>query len=211
MPLRRKFTTAELKRQVDLPLLLAGMENHTEKELLDMPMSDRHYVPTGLVRDVQPDEAFETSLREHGFKATDNITLVPILTADEQKEYAQDPKALDAAMHTLEWMQDKDRKFFVADGANRTTLSKKYDLEPFALFLHPSIPFETLSYLAIANNEGITINTLPVVTRMFYVVCRIIRDCQLHRLHQQTPHSWALDERRYEPKEDVNFGRGLGW
>ena len=126
-----------------------------------MSPTDRHYVPTGLVQDVQPDAAFEKSLKEHGFKATDNITLVPILTPEEQAEYTKNPQRLDTLMRTSEWLQDKDRKFFVADGANRTTLSKKFNLEPFAMFLHPSIPFETLSYLAIANNEGITLNHFP--------------------------------------------------
>ena len=90
--IKLSFSRSAVKEQITLPLLL-------DTDQITLP-SQPVYIPTGLVRDVVPNEEFEQKFRKTGFVATQNILLVPILSDEEQMEWLSDEDAFMKRMCT---------------------------------------------------------------------------------------------------------------
>ena len=78
---------------------------------------------------------------------------VPYLTKAEEEAYVKDPAGFSATMATAEWLFHSKRSYFVCDGATRYTLCLANDFGLSAHFLHPSIPYYSMTKLAISSNE----------------------------------------------------------
>ena len=152
--IKLSFSSSAVKEQITLPLLL-------DTDQITLP-SQPVYLPTGLVRDVVPNEEFEQKFRKTGFVATQNILLVPILSDEEQMEWLSDEDAFMKRMCTTEWLSDVKRTFWVCDGATRYTLANKYDMDLWAMFLRPDICFLSATLIASGHNEGRCTAAVPL-------------------------------------------------
>ena len=157
LPLRRVFTNEEVKTSIRLPGMLK--DQHTLRTLTWEDILDKSeknmlvYSPRGLVREVEPTSEFVTTFKSEGFIATQNILLVPYLTKAEEQAYLNDPVGYLTIMATDAWLFHKNRSYFVCDGATRFNLCSANDFGLSAHFLHPSVPYCTMTKLAISSNE----------------------------------------------------------
>jgi DNA gyrase/topoisomerase IV subunit A len=157
LPLRRVFTNEEVKTSIRLPGMLK--DQHTLRTLTSEDILDKSeknmlvYSPRGLVREVEPTSEFVTTFKSEGFIATQNILLVPYLTKAEEQAYLRDPMGYSTTMATAAWLFHKNRSYFVCDGATRFNLCSANDFGLSAHFLHPSVPYCTMTKLAISSNE----------------------------------------------------------
>lgn len=157
LPLRRVFTNEEVKTSIRLPGMLK--DQHTLRTLTWEDILDKSeknmlvYSPRGLVREVEPTSEFVTTFKSEGFIATQNILLVPYLTKAEEQAYLRDPMGYSTTMATAAWLFHKNRSYFVCDGATRFNLCSANDFGLSAHFLHPSVPYCTMTKLAISSNE----------------------------------------------------------
>ena len=153
-PQRRVFTKEEVKTCIRLPGMLKDLHSLTPDEILDKSEKNMLvYSQRGLVREIEPTASFVTTFKQEGFIATQNILLVPYLTKAEEEAYLRDPEGYSATMATVGWLFNKKRSYFVCDGATRYTLCSANDFGLSAHFLHPSVPYCTMTKLAISSNE----------------------------------------------------------
>ena len=168
--IKLQFQPAAVRAQINLPMLL-DLSNTNARHA-----GQNEYVAAGLVRDVVPSAEFEEKFKETGFVPTQSILLVPILTDEEEDAWKTDEATFMTTMCTPEWLSDGKRTFWVCDGATRYTLSKKFDMALFAMFLRPDICELSASTIASGHNEGAThmnnatllISKLQTVGRLSY-------------------------------------------
>ena len=153
-PLRRVFAKDEVRTCIRLPGMLRDLHTLTTEEILEKGEKNMLvYSQRGLVREIEPTSEFVTTFKQEGFITTQNILLVPYLTKAEEEAYVKDPAGFSATMATAEWLFHKNRSYFVCDGATRYTLCLANDFGLSAHFLHPSVPYYSMTKLAISSNE----------------------------------------------------------
>ena len=153
-PLRRVFAKDEVKACIRLPGMLKDLHTLTSDEIVAKGEKNMLvYAQRGLVREIEPTSDFETTFKLEGFIQTQNILLVPYLTKAEEEAYVKDPAGFSATMATAEWLFHSKRSYFVCDGATRYTLCLANDFGLSAHFLHPSVPYYSMTKLAISSNE----------------------------------------------------------
>ena len=149
--IRMKFS-APVTKNLSLPNLAVG----TAQDLKDQMESTIPRKVSGLVRGIHVSPEFKTLFHEERFSPSYSIIVVPYLSAEEEREYKENPIEFNKKMcnKNRKWLSDPKRKFWVCDGATRFTLCKEFGYSLQCMFMHPRIPYHHACMLAIGSNEG---------------------------------------------------------
>ena len=80
--------------------------------------------------------------------------VVPVLSEEEQTSFLESVDTFVAMMKTPEWFQNKERRWWILDGATRFKLAKeKPDCHVIVKIVDPRIPYLSACVIATGLNE----------------------------------------------------------
>ena len=147
-----EFTADDLNsHRVSLPYRC----NQPGEMIKDIPPEDREYSRGTIGRSIKTDPVFEEAFKQEGYNKSLPVTVAPILTKEEEKEYLKEPDLFMVQIcRSKAWFVDPNRSYWIVDGANRTTLCKRYKFDFTAAVVHPKICYCVAERICIGVNEG---------------------------------------------------------